>query len=49
MTPEKSVVISEKSLESIREVLKEEKKELLAEAEERVEKIQKEAKVERFF
>ena len=39
----------EKSLESVREEFKAEKKELLAKAEEKAQKIQEEARVERFF
>ena len=43
-------MISEKSLESIKKVLKEEaKEELIGEGDEKVQKIQKEARVERFF
>ena len=50
MTSEKFVVLSEKSLESIKKVLKEEaKEELIDETDEKVQKIQKEARVERFF
>ena len=40
---------SEKSLESVREEFQAEKKELLAKAEEKVQKVQEEARVERFF
>ena len=43
-------MLSEKSLESIKKVLKEEaKEELIDETDEKVQKIQKEARVERFF
>ena len=42
-------MVAERPLESIREKSKEENKELLAQAEERLEKMQKEVKAERFF